>query len=114
MEFRDRLKDWLKQKYGNINKAAIAFDMPPITLHRYTTGVNSPGMPFLLKLRELGCDINWLLTGETQDEHLKKMQDEIEELKKEKYHLLDRTKDIFKVAESIKQYSALNKKQKRK
>lgn len=36
-------------------------------LGTYFSGKSLPGAPLLYKLAKLGCDINWLLTGEIKD-----------------------------------------------
>lgn len=62
MELGDRIKEFAKH-YGNASKLAAALDMTPGTLYHYTNSNRKPGADILLKLCELGCNINWLLTG---------------------------------------------------
>lgn len=63
MAIGDRIKEFAKH-YGNASKLAAALDMTPGTLYHYTNGNRKPGADILLKLHDLGCNINWLLSGE--------------------------------------------------
>lgn len=59
---QDRLKIFAKH-IGSAAKLAEKIDMSPQQLTQYTNGKSKPGADILLKLCELGCNINWLLTG---------------------------------------------------
>jgi hypothetical protein len=84
-----------------------------ITLHRYITGENAPGTPFLIKLREVGCDINWLL-GEDGELPNKIIMNQVEKLIKENAELKSQIINNQKIINSVrKQLSTLNKKKNR-
>jgi hypothetical protein len=53
--------------HGWKTKFAEKLAMPPQQLHKLLTGVNAIGMITQNKLRELGCDIEWLMTGVLRD-----------------------------------------------
>jgi hypothetical protein len=59
-----RLKEWLLRVYGSMYQASLSVGMHPSSLNKYTSGKHLPGSGILIRLAELGCNINWLLTGE--------------------------------------------------
>lgn len=63
-EIGDRLKDFGIKRFGDVKKFAEALGMKPPSLYNYFNNESKPGAEFLLKLIELGCDVDWLLTGE--------------------------------------------------
>ncbi len=89
MQFKEKLEFWLVKRFDNVNKAAIALDMHPITIHNYIKGENMPGTPFLIKLCEFGCDINWLLSDKDElsnsklIEEITLLREENDQLRKE-------------------------------
>lgn len=52
------------KRFGTMKKFAEALDMNPSTLYSgYLNGRSIPGPVLLVKLIDLGCNINWLLTS---------------------------------------------------
>lgn len=52
------------KRYGTMKRFAEALDMNPSTLYSgYLNGRSLPGPVLIVKLIDLGCNINWLLTG---------------------------------------------------
>ncbi|KAB2924581.1 MAG: helix-turn-helix transcriptional regulator [Bacteroidetes bacterium] len=52
------------KKFGTMKRFAEALEMNPSTLYSgYLNGRSLPGPVLLVKLIDLGCNINWLLTG---------------------------------------------------
>ncbi|MFA5833708.1 MAG: helix-turn-helix transcriptional regulator [Bacteroidota bacterium] len=52
------------KRYGTMKKFAEALEMNPSTLYSgYLNGRSLPGPVLLVKLIDLGCNINWLLTS---------------------------------------------------
>jgi hypothetical protein len=52
------------KRFGTMKKFAEALDMNPSTLHSgYLNARSLPGPVLLVKLINLGCNINWLLTS---------------------------------------------------
>lgn len=64
MEFGQKLKLFAKEKYGSLTALASALDMTIGHISQYVNGHSKPGLDFLKKLNEVGCDINWLLTDD--------------------------------------------------
>lgn len=75
-EFPDRLRRFLYSKYSTLERAIQSLQVPTSTLYSYiprTKGKEEvsfvyPGVPFLLKLAGLGCNLHWLITGEGEME----------------------------------------------
>lgn len=63
VEISDRLKDFLRENSITNADFAKALDMPRQNIYPYLKGSSIPGGELLSKISELGCDINWLLTG---------------------------------------------------
>ncbi len=59
-----RLKSFAKEKFGTLSKMAQAMGISQATLSQYTTNRYSPGVQMQKRLREVGCDIEWLMTGD--------------------------------------------------
>jgi|GEM_PF-1569451 len=49
---------------GNLSKLATLINMSPSSLDAYLIGRSKPGTEILQRLLKLGCNINWLLSGE--------------------------------------------------
>ena len=70
------------KKFGTMKKFAEALDMNPSTLYSgYLNGRSLPGPVLLVKLIDLGCNINWLLTNRespfiNDDDRTKKLEEE--------------------------------------
>jgi len=60
--FEEKLRSWAVKNFGSLTKLAEKLNMKLPNLHRYVSGARKPGMPFLMKLQGLGCDIDWLLS----------------------------------------------------
>jgi len=73
-----RVRHFAKHKYGTLKKLAEAMGISPQQLHQYISGKREPGSRILVKLLNLGCDINWLLSGSESLESFK-----IDKLEKE-------------------------------
>lgn len=58
-----RLREFAYSKTDRLKEFARSLEMSPQTLNSYLSGKISPGSELLIKLSDLGCDINWLLTG---------------------------------------------------
>lgn len=86
-----RLDTFLKLKFGSergsLKRAAAALDMDPSALQKYLKDQLTPGNLMHAKLRELGCDIEWLMTGtyktQEENEQVAKLREENSSLKSE-------------------------------
>lgn len=58
-----RLREFAYSRTDKLSDFARLLDMLPQTLNSYLSGKITPGAELLVKLSELGCDIDWLLTG---------------------------------------------------
>ena len=58
-----RLKKWGVEEFGALVSFARALGISQQSLHDYTSGRTMPGNKMQSRLRSLGCDIEWLMTG---------------------------------------------------
>ena len=79
----ERIKTFAKKRYGKMTRLANAMEITPQQLHQYTSGNREPGSKILIKLLNLGCDLNWLLGGVEKPESYKLaiLENEIKQLK---------------------------------
>jgi transcriptional regulator with XRE-family HTH domain len=59
----DRLRHFAKTKFGSTSELARQMGLQPQALTAYLSNRTTPGNVTQSKLRELGCDIEWLMTG---------------------------------------------------
>ncbi len=57
-----KIKEFGKKKFPSMREFAEALGIKREQLYPYFNGKVLPGSEFLLKLKNLGCDINWLLS----------------------------------------------------
>jgi transcriptional regulator with XRE-family HTH domain len=58
-----RLRDWCLSRFGKLKDAAAALSISQELLSQYIHGKSLPGNKTQARLRQLGCDIEWLMTG---------------------------------------------------
>lgn len=63
MTFGERLKHWIRRHYSSQKKFANIIGVSRQTLTNYITGISFPKEEFLKNLSDLGCSVNYLLTG---------------------------------------------------
>jgi len=119
-EVGNRLRLFLKDKYGTLEKGASVLDMKSPSLQNYLKGERLPGAEILSKLSQLGCDIEWLLLGKevqpgnvsdainneylirkdkiilSQAEELMSMKVKLEELKQKILELEEEQRELMK------------------
>jgi len=83
----ERLKEYAIQ-YGSSTDLAKNLGLSPQHLNAYISGRSKPGADILIKLKELGCDIDWLLTG-TRSEQSTKERQPIAEIVNRLRHIID-------------------------
>ncbi len=102
----ERIRRFGLKKFGSIKEFAEAMDMSPSNLQAYLQNRRQPGTPILKRLSELGCDIDWLLTGEeNNDKRLKIIEEQskrIKELETENRILLESISRISLITEELK------------
>jgi transcriptional regulator with XRE-family HTH domain len=60
----ERIRAFALDKYGKINDFADALGMGAPNVQSYMRGARKPGSSVLQKIQRLGCNLDWLLTGE--------------------------------------------------
>lgn len=63
----DRLKQFAKVNFGSVSELAKHMDVLPQSLTAYIANRTTPGNVTQNKLRALGCDIEWLMTGKSNE-----------------------------------------------
>lgn len=63
-----KLRQLLKNKFGSYKKASIALSMSPQNLQKYLDGERVPGGEVLIRLLEVGCDLNWLFDTDVPED----------------------------------------------
>lgn len=93
MSIGERLKYFGVNKYGSVKKFADALEWHSSNLYDYFNDNSMPGAPMLIKLIEMGCNIEWLLVGDRgsgmvkeptipyEASELKRLREENKELK---------------------------------
>lgn len=102
----DRIRKFGLRKFGSIKEFAEAMGMSQSNLQAYLQNRRKPGTPILKRLSALGCDIDWLLTGEANnDKRLKIIEEQsqlIKELEKENRILREYISRISLITEEFK------------
>jgi hypothetical protein len=62
-EISKRLKKWGVEEFGSLVSFARALGISQQSLHDYTSGRTRPGNTMQSRLRDLGCDVEWMMTG---------------------------------------------------
>lgn len=63
-----RLREFGEKRYGTMAEFARALDVIPQTLNGYLIGIQRPGNVMQDRLRKLGADIEWIMTGKSYRE----------------------------------------------
>ena len=66
-EVGDRLREFAT-RFGGPTALAREIDISPQAITEYLSGRRVPGNKMQARLRELGCDTAWLITGQTTDD----------------------------------------------
>lgn len=75
-----RLRKWGVGRYGSVKNFADKLDIVSEGLSPYLNDKRIPGNKMQSKLRNLGCDITWLITGQKQEEINRKFDAKVESL----------------------------------
>ena len=71
LEIGGKLKEFAENNFKSLSELSRKLGMKnPQQLYDYLNGRSYMGGEILIKLSDLGCDINWLLTGEKGDKHI--------------------------------------------
>lgn len=100
----ERLRQFANE-VGGVTKLAELLNIKPPSLYDYLNDKSVPGGLFLRELNNLGCDINWLLTGQTIEEKGKPTspdyRDKIKKLEEENRLLRDRISQISQLTQAV-------------
>lgn len=115
MDFGEKLKLFAIEKFGSLTNLATALGMSIGHLSQYVNGVNKPGMDFFVKLKALGCDINWLLsdTPDPPPETNQLLQARLKELEEENQRLRDSISRFLLLAQEVKHQKKRRRKPKK-
>lgn len=105
----DRLKHFAKSKYGSLAALARAMGIQSQSLTPYVNNLTTPGTVTQNKLRDLGCDIEWLMTGKPsvlgQNDTLTSNATDFVKLLEEKDTLIYRlTNEVKMLREEVDEY----------
>lgn len=93
-----RLRHFAEGKFGGISRLADALGISQPRLSHYVSDKRAIPPEVVQKLAQLGCDITWLMTGETREDLNKRFENMIlqkaRELREEDFKLLDYLKSI--------------------
>ncbi|HPN38955.1 MAG TPA: S24 family peptidase [Melioribacteraceae bacterium] len=78
MSIGKRLKQFAENNFSSHTEFAKAIEIGRVNLYRYFNDTVLPGSEILQKLASMGCDLNWLLTGEFKVNSInKKIEDTV-------------------------------------
>ncbi|MEG8946636.1 helix-turn-helix domain-containing protein [Rosettibacter firmus] len=112
MTIGEKLRFFAENYIGSVAKLAELLDMKPPSLYVYLNNESIPGGDILRKLKDLGCDINWLLsdTPDPPPETIQTLLTRLKELEEENQRLRDSISRFLLLAQEVEQ----QKKSKRK
>lgn len=76
----ERLRVFAKKKYGTVRALCDALEIKEQTLQPYLSNKSKPGHALQEKLRNLGADIEWLMTGREPSAQSQSLPDNIEDI----------------------------------
>jgi transcriptional regulator with XRE-family HTH domain len=103
MSIGEKLKEWGKEKYGNLTILAQLLDITQPSLSRYINNKTEPGAGILKKLKKLGCNIDWLLSESADLPPPPDTVDRIKELEEENRNLRDYIVKIDLLTQAVKE-----------
>jgi transcriptional regulator with XRE-family HTH domain len=63
-----RLREFGEKRYGTMAAFSRALHIDPQALNQYLTGFTKPGNVLQDRLRKIGADVEWIITGSTYRE----------------------------------------------
>lgn len=105
MTIGEKLRFFAENYIGSVSKLAELLDMKPPSLYVYLNNESIPGGDILRKLKDLGCDINWLLSDspDPPPETNQLLQARLKELEEENQRLRDSISHILLLAQEVDQ-----------
>lgn len=102
MNFAEKLRIFA-ENFGSVSALADALGIAQPSLSRYLSGEVKPGLDFIMKLKDLGCDINWLLSDDDKPPPVtdKLLEQRIKELEEENQRLRDSISRFILLAQEV-------------
>jgi transcriptional regulator with XRE-family HTH domain len=112
MTIGEKLRFFAENKFGSISKLAELLGMKPPSLYVYLNNESIPGGEILKKLKDLGCDINWLLSEDDKSppDTIQVLLHRIKQLEEENQHLRDSISRISLLTQEINKLKKAKKK----
>lgn len=100
MQFEKKLRIFA-EKFGSISALANALGIAQPSLSRYLSGEVRPGLDLIMKLKDLGCDINWLLSEDDKPppETIELLKEENQKLKHQNEKLREAVSRLVALAQ---------------
>lgn len=113
MQFEEKLRIFA-EKFGSISALANALGIAQPSLSRYLSGEVRPGLDLIMKLKDLGCDINWLLSEDDKPppETPELMQARIKQLEEENQRLRASIGRFLLLAQEVEEHNKHRRKPK--
>lgn len=109
----ERLREFANLQ-GGITELAAKLNISQPRLSQYISEARDISSEVLIMLSALGCDLTWLLTGESKNtlvkKQVKKLEEENKKLKGENYRLSLEVSQLSMVAEAVEGYNKLRHK----
>jgi transcriptional regulator with XRE-family HTH domain len=91
LSFGEKIKDFCDKNFNSVIDFSEATGINRNTIYQYFKNEVSPGKPFLKKLYDMGCDLNWLFSDDDQPlkiaEPLVRYKSELDECRAENKEL---------------------------
>lgn len=103
MNIGEKIRIFAENKGFSFAELAELLGMKPQSLQVYLSGKSNPGSEILRKLKDLGCDINWLLTDDHNPppETNQLIQARLKELEEENARLRDHIGRFILLAQEV-------------
>lgn len=115
MDIGEKLRFFSENYIGSVAKLAELLGMKPPSLYVYLNNESIPGGDILRKLKDLGCDINWLLSDspDPPPETNQLLQARLKELEEENARLRDSIGRFILLAQEVEAHKKGKKKPKK-
>jgi transcriptional regulator with XRE-family HTH domain len=112
MTIGEKIRFFAENKGISLSELARLLGMKPQSLQVYLSGKSLPGSEILMKLRDLGCDINWLLSEDDKSppDTIQVLLHRIKQLEEENQHLRDSISRISLLTQEINKLKKAKKK----
>ncbi|MEJ5351946.1 MAG: helix-turn-helix transcriptional regulator [Melioribacteraceae bacterium] len=101
MTIGEKIRFFAENSIGSVAKLAELLGMKPPSLYVYLNNESIPGGDILRKLKDLGCDINWLLSDDDRPPPETIYEKRIKELEEEIRILRDRISQIALLTQEV-------------